>query len=138
MIASSLKARVTRVAVTMGACPVHGMLLQCVCQWRWAGTEDEWQELVPLVELLSPYFDQIPPSGYRCRCGEQLWCAQCYEGAARQIAVPTDLFTPEEEARYGELLTLMECTSPRPTGIPWEPDDTQTRACPRRLQTQRL
>jgi hypothetical protein len=119
--AARLKSRVTRVAVAMGACPLHGTLLQCVCQWRWAGTEEEWQALVPLAERLGPYYDQIPPSGALCRCGEKLWCEACYGNAARQIIVPQDLFTREEHTRYVELLGSMQRLSPRPPASTREP-----------------
>jgi hypothetical protein len=70
-MASSLKARLKRVAVTVGACPVHGMLLQCVCQWRWAGTEDEWQELVPLAERIAPYLDETHPQAIDVAVGSR-------------------------------------------------------------------
>jgi hypothetical protein len=113
-MALSLKSRLKRVADALGVCPLHGVHLQCVCQWTWRGTDAEFEELMPLAECLGPYYNQILPSGYRCRCGEKLWCETCYENAARQIVVPTDLFTPSEQARYFELLTHMELVSPRP------------------------
>jgi hypothetical protein len=98
------------VADTVGACPLHGSLLQCECQYTWRGTDAEFRELMPLAERLGPYFDQIPPSGRRCQCGGQLWCRVCYEAAARQIVAPPDPFAAEERARYVELLAHLECT----------------------------
>jgi hypothetical protein len=107
-------ARLKRVADTVGACPVHGILLQCVCQYTWRGTDAEFWEIMPLADRVGRYFDHIRPPGRTCLCGEKLWCRVCYESAARQVEVPEDVFTPDELARYVELLTRMECTSPRP------------------------
>jgi hypothetical protein len=121
-MSSSLKARVKRVALQVGASVVHGTPLHCgPCDYRWTGTDAECEELGLLSERMAAYIDQIPFSGRLCRCGSKLWCSQCYATAAQQIVVPADLFTPEEQARYFELLVHMEFTTPRPPRLKKEP-----------------
>jgi hypothetical protein len=106
----NLRTRLNKVAERMNVCPIHGTPLLCsLCQSVWTGTDEEFRELWPLSERIGPYFEHLALSGRVSRdCQDPLYCRQCYEAAARQIEVPEDLFTPEELARYTELLGHMQ------------------------------
>jgi hypothetical protein len=111
----SLCTRLNKIAERMNVCPIHGAPLLCgPCHFEWRGTDEEFRELWPLSQRVSPYFKGLTPSGRVCRtCGTDLWCRPCYETQARQIPVPDDLFTPEELARYTKLLGHMRLKPPQ-------------------------
>jgi hypothetical protein len=102
MSSPSLKARIRKIAERLQVCPTHGSPLLCgPCRFTWAGTDEEFWELWPLSERLSPYLACLTPSGCVCRvCGKDLWCQPSYETQARQIQVPADLFTDAQLALY--------------------------------------
>jgi hypothetical protein len=107
-MARSLDGRLARLAERLQCCPVHGVRLSCVAQWEWTGTAAEFAELMPLSDKLDPYLVHLRPTVVHCRrCGEPLWCGQCYEPLARKIALPDDLMTEAETARYLELMARM-------------------------------
>jgi len=51
--------RLRTVATRLRCGARHGIpLVGHVCTYEWTGTEDEWQELVPLADRVSPYIDR--------------------------------------------------------------------------------
>lgn len=100
--------RLRTIAHKLNRCPRHGERLQCgLCDWTWTGTDAEFEELGPLADKVSPYLASIPANG-RCRCGSNTWCNACYTEAAAKIEAPDDLFSPDELARYHQLLQHMQ------------------------------
>jgi hypothetical protein len=104
--------RLRTLASRVGLCRAHLTPLFCVtCKVRrselfWTGKEDELHELLDLDDRCRPYRDQIPTSGVCSVAGCQgdLYCEMCYSAAAARVVIPGDVHTPEELARYVELV----------------------------------
>jgi hypothetical protein len=104
--------RMRTIAKQVGLCSRHMAPIFCVrCEARraepmWTGTEAELQELLDLDDRCLPYRHQIPTAGVCAVAGCQgdLYCEICYKVAAARVVIPDDVHTPEELARYVELL----------------------------------
>jgi hypothetical protein len=119
-----------QLAARVGCCPIHGTRLVCaLCDVVWTASPSVERETDALMQRTALYQMTWPtwPCGH-CHTPDSAMCIDCYEPVREQAFVG---LTPEEEARYAELLAR----TMRYTFLPEPSDDGRERESHERGET---
>ena len=103
--------RLRIIAQRRGLCPTHLAKLTCGCtrQWRWTGTEGEWEEYTQLMVRAEPLYLPLFVHGDCSTCGSDRFCETCVK--AHMVRGPNPFTEPEME-RMHVLAALMVRQAP--------------------------